>query len=42
MYILLYKQDDYIVQRLLYVIGIHKKMLIFCDNQKIYERSNAF
>jgi len=42
MYILLLVDEEYIAQRLLYIIGIHKKMLIFCDNQKTYEKSNAF
>jgi hypothetical protein len=36
MYILLFVHEEYIVDYLVYVIGIYKKMLIFCVNQKIY------
>jgi hypothetical protein len=42
MYILLFVPEGYIVYYLLYVIKVYKKMLIFCDNQKIYKKSNAF
>jgi hypothetical protein len=36
MYILLFVDEEYIVWYLVYVIGIYKKMLIFCVNQKTY------